>query len=137
MAKKQLMTGLVPDIGKRLAEARKKVGLTQIALATRAGVRQEALSRFESGERGLEAPLFAAVLRAAAEAGISVDDYVLRGIGGAVREIPIALAQDPALRGALIELGRRLAEQEREHEGPPREPEVPGHKGRKPPPATR
>jgi transcriptional regulator with XRE-family HTH domain len=137
VAKKQQPGGIVPEIGKRLAEARKKIGLTQTELATRAGIRQEALSRFENGGRGLEAPLFAAVLRAAAEAGVSVDDYVLRGLGGPVREAPIAIAQDPALRGALIELGRQLAEQEGIAEGPPSEPKIPTHKSRKPSSSSR
>jgi transcriptional regulator with XRE-family HTH domain len=119
------------EIGQRLHDARKKVGITQTALAQRAGVRQEALSKFENGGRGLEADNLLAVLRAAAEAGISVDDYVLRGIGGATRSEPLlVLTQDPALRSAVIQLGRALQEQEGEDDSSPSEPKIPSHKRR-------
>jgi transcriptional regulator with XRE-family HTH domain len=37
------------DAGERLRQLRKEAGLTQTELASRVGMRQEALSRFESG----------------------------------------------------------------------------------------
>lgn len=137
VAKKGASSGPVPDIGRRLAEAREKAGITQLELAKRSGVRQEALSRFEAGKRGLEAPLFAAVLRAAADAGISVDGFVLRGVGEPLRPRPMVVAQDPATREALIEVLRHLTESESKSDSPPSEPKIPTDKRRKPSSASR
>ena len=38
------------DIGSRIREARKKVGLTQTGLAMRVGTTQEMISHYESGD---------------------------------------------------------------------------------------
>ena len=42
-------TETLRDAGERLRQLRKEAGLTQTELANRVGMRQEALSRFESG----------------------------------------------------------------------------------------
>lgn len=43
----------LPDVGNRFRQLRKKVGKTQSEVASAVGMRQEALSRFESG-RGVD-----------------------------------------------------------------------------------
>lgn len=40
-------------VGQRIREAREHAGLTQVALAGRAGISQSELSRIESGQRSL------------------------------------------------------------------------------------
>lgn len=132
VAKKQLPAPApLPEIGRRIGEARDELGLTQKELAKQAKIRAEALSRLENGRRGLDSAGLARLLIAAAEVGISMG-YVLRGTGDKVHPGPLVLTQDPALMGVVAELGRLLVEKRREKDGTPSEPDVPGHKRRKP-----
>jgi transcriptional regulator with XRE-family HTH domain len=126
-------------VGQRFADARKALGLSQAELGKRGGARQEAISRFENGDRGLDTGTLLGVLRAAAEAGVSLDDYVLRGIGAPLRESsPLTvIAQNPALQEALVQFAAALQKQEGESDGSPSEPKIPSHKGRKPAPSAR
>lgn len=138
VTKKPVIETLTRAVGRRLREAHDFIGLSQIDLARRAGVRQEALSKFERGGRGLSTENLLAVLRAAAESGVSVDDYVLRGTGSQARS-PLVFAQNPAVQGALSQLYQALhdADAEGGSDETPSEPKIPSHKRRKPFPAPR
>jgi len=114
--KKAAQFNPLPAIGRRLAEARAKAGITQLALAKMAGVGQTALSKFETGKRGLDAKGFARLLVAASEAGISVEQFVLRGTGSQVHATGVvAFAQDPAFQAAVLQLADELKQRSQLH----------------------
>lgn len=71
---------VVAEAGARFREAREELELTQSALAKKAGVYQTTVSRFETGERGVEAQLLLPLLGAGHSAGINLG-FVLTGEG--------------------------------------------------------
>lgn len=75
----------VKDIGPRFRIARKKLGLTQAEFCEPIGISETALSRFETGKRGIQSDKMLALLTIAAERGMNVDGFVLRGHGEPVR----------------------------------------------------
>lgn len=75
----------LPDIGERFRVARKKLRLTQVELAKATGIDQTGISRFEGGDRGLETTALLTLFTVAAERGMNIDGYVLRGVGSPIR----------------------------------------------------
>lgn len=64
------------EIGKRIAELRKKAGLTQGELANRLSVKRETVNQWENGVRQIKGPDIADL----ADALGTTCDYILRGI---------------------------------------------------------
>jgi transcriptional regulator with XRE-family HTH domain len=77
--------GGVKEIGPRFRVARKRLGLTQTDFCAPLDLSETALSRFETGKRGIQSDKLLALLRIAAERGMNVDGFVLRGQGEPVR----------------------------------------------------
>ncbi len=73
------------DIGPRFRIAREALNLTQVEITEPLGISPTALSRFESGQRGIQSDRMLALLRLGAERGMNVDGFVLRGHGEPVR----------------------------------------------------
>jgi transcriptional regulator with XRE-family HTH domain len=71
---------VVVEAGARFREAREELSITQSAMAKRAGVYQTTVSRFETGERGVEAQLLLPLLGAGHSVGINLG-FVLTGEG--------------------------------------------------------
>ena len=63
------------DVGKRIMERRKKMGLTQEALAEKSGLTAQCISYAESGKRAMQSR---ALVKIASALGVSVD-YILTG----------------------------------------------------------
>lgn len=84
MSQQSINTGDAPSgLGERIARLRERKGLTQKALADRAGFSVTYLSEIESGkDRNVSS---AKLLRIADELGASLD-YLMRGVETAVRE---------------------------------------------------
>jgi transcriptional regulator with XRE-family HTH domain len=92
-------------VARRLREAREAHGVKQVELANRAGVDAPAYSKFESGKRGLESARLLHVLVAAAEFGLDVQNYILRGIGAPGDQgRPVMVAATPELARKLLDL---------------------------------
>ena len=75
----------VKDIGPRCRDARKRLKLTQEALAETLDLPQSSIVRFERGDRGLETETLLKLFRFFVDRGVSVDDYILRGQGDVMR----------------------------------------------------
>jgi transcriptional regulator with XRE-family HTH domain len=75
----------VKDIGPRFRIARKLLKLTQADFCEPIGISETALSRFETGKRGIQSDKMLALLTLAAERGMNVDGYILRGRGEPIR----------------------------------------------------
>lgn len=91
-----------PDVsamGERLRRAREMAGVSIVTLADASSVDQPAISRFESGERGLRVARLLRLLTGAAAVGIDVNDV----LGG-----PLVVTDDAALGEKLVALGLQL-----------------------------
>jgi transcriptional regulator with XRE-family HTH domain len=104
---------LMADVGARFRIARKALKLTQEELAKQLNVEQTSISRFEGGKRGLETPVLLGLFRIAAEAGMNIDGYVLRGVGEPIRREPVLIASSPEMLEELRTLSERLAKKSR------------------------
>lgn len=112
MAKKVAKKKAVPptsvsEAGARFRAARKLLGCSQAALAERGGCPQPSISRFETGERGLEAKLLVPLLRAGHIAGINIG-FVLTGEGPELRSLVLTDEADPEVVREAIEFARRV-----------------------------
>jgi transcriptional regulator with XRE-family HTH domain len=86
------MPTAVPEVGRRIATLRQRLGLSQVAFARQVGISRNALVTYERGGR---VPKSAALGRIAEAGGISVD-WLLHG------QVPRAPARDdPEWEGAL------------------------------------
>lgn len=121
---KPTVTVSLKEIGSRFKDARKALKLTQDYFTTRIGVDQGNFSSFESGKRGFQSDTMLALLAVAAEAGMNVDGYVLRGVGGPVRRETLLVATTPELAEGLRELAARVDKARNS----PSEPPGPRHK---------
>lgn len=112
-AKKGSRGSIVREVGARFAIAREQAGLSQVALAKLSGVDQGAVSKFETGVRGLSAPKLLAVLRVAAEYGVDVGGFVLRGLSADGTRKPTVMAATPELLSRLERVAEQLEESSR------------------------
>lgn len=115
------MKGRQTRAARLLREARSRAGLTQEQLAIRAGTKQPAISRIESGE---EEPTLSRLLELLWVMGFDLGDELVRrpipGDAGVIlryRTMPLEQRGDAAsewneFAGELTEAGRRLREQE-------------------------
>jgi transcriptional regulator with XRE-family HTH domain len=94
------------SIARRLRDSRDAHNVTAKALAEKAGVDAPAYSKFENGLRGLESGRLLRVLAAAADLGLDVQDYILRGIGAPGRKLGpvLTVAATPELARELLKL---------------------------------
>lgn len=123
------LRGPAKAIAERFKRAREAAGITQTNLAASAGVDQGALAKFEGGGRGFETGNLLAVLRAASDAGINVEEYVLNGRGEPLKG-QLIVSEEPLVNDVLASAGRLRAaiEKRRQQDSAPRKSPGPGNK---------
>lgn len=107
---------LLAVVGDRFAKERKDKDITHEWLATKVGMSRQTIGRFESGDRGMDAAAFVALLVAAAERGVDVG-YVLTGSRDPAATAIRAALEDPAIRNGLREAGLQAIAKRRQASG--------------------
>jgi len=92
-------------VARRLAAARENLGLNQIEVAKLVGGDQGSLSKFETGSRGLSAPVLIRLLQLLARSGVDIH-HCLLGTGSQTRDVVLG-TEEPALLRELQEVVRR------------------------------
>src|SRR5262245_61891526 len=88
------MPSSAPEVGRRIALLRRRLGLTQVAFARQAGISRNALLEYERGTRVPKAANLARI----AEAGAVSVDWLLNG------QRPRAGGREDALEAAVVAL---------------------------------
>jgi transcriptional regulator with XRE-family HTH domain len=98
----------VAAVGRRLREEREHAKVLAADICRKTGVNPGNYSAFEHGRKGLQTGNLLAVLAAAAELGLDVQDYILRGVGEPGRKVgPVYITATPELARDLLRLQLR------------------------------
>jgi transcriptional regulator with XRE-family HTH domain len=91
-------------LGRRIRDARKKAGLTQLSLADKLGTTQQMISRFESGKQGIRVD---ELIEIAAKCNVPLN-YLLEESDAAAQALLLFNQLDPTYQQGSVEIMKQL-----------------------------